>query len=213
MVDLNFSSSLPDTESFISVPGIDSEVTIVRDKYGIPHIRAKNNNDAFFGQGFATAQDRLWHMDFDRRQAYGRWSEFVGIGGVERDKMMRRFQIKSSAELDYEALNVETREMLEAYSSGVNAFIQSTKSFPIEYTLVSGAPEPWTPIDCIAVYKVRHIMMGVFEGKLWRAQLANELGADIASDLLRGYQEGHFVIVPPLNKYCLLYTSPSPRDS
>ena len=71
MADLNFSSSLPDTESFISVPGIDSEVTIVRDKYGIPHIRAKNNNDAFFGQGFATAQDRLWHMDFDRRQAYG----------------------------------------------------------------------------------------------------------------------------------------------
>ena len=201
MADLNFSSSLPDTESFISVPGIDSEVTIVRDKYGIPHIRAKNNNDAFFGQGFATAQDRLWHMDFDRRQAYGRWSEFVGIGGVESDKMMRRFQIKSSAELDYEALNVETREMLEAYSSGVNAFIQSTKSFPIEYTLVSGAPEPWTPIDCIAVYKVRHIMMGVFEGKLWRAHLANELGADIASDLLRGYQEGHFVIVPPLNKY------------
>ena len=56
--------------------------------------------------------------DSDRRQAYGRWSEFVGSGGVESDKMMRRFQIKSSAETDYEALNVETREMLEAYSSG-----------------------------------------------------------------------------------------------
>ena len=200
-MDLDFSSSLPDTESHISVPGLDGEITILRDTYGIPHIRATNNNDAFFGQGFATAQDRLWHMDFDRRQAYGRWSEFVGIGGVGSDKMMRRFQIKSSAESDYKALNVETREMLESYSSGVNAFIQSTKKFPIEYAIVSGAPEPWTAIDCIAVYKVRHIMMGVFEGKLWRAQLVNELGAEIASELLKGYQEGHFLIVPPLGKY------------
>ena len=81
-MELDFSSSLPDTESHISVPGLDGEVTILRDKYGIPHIRAQNNGDAFFGQGFATAQDRLWHMDFDRRQAYGRWSEFVGVGGV-----------------------------------------------------------------------------------------------------------------------------------
>ena len=56
-MDLDFSSSLPDTESSISVPGLDSEVTILRDIHGIPHIRAKHNNDAFFGQGFATAQD------------------------------------------------------------------------------------------------------------------------------------------------------------
>ena len=58
-MDLDFSSSLPDTGSSISVPGLDSEVTILRDRYGIPHIRAKHNNDAFFGQGFATAQDRF----------------------------------------------------------------------------------------------------------------------------------------------------------
>ena len=77
--------SLPDTLSNLNFDNLSSTVEITRDKYGIPHIKANNAKDAFFGQGFATAQDRLWHMDSDRMRAYGRWSEYVGEYGLKND--------------------------------------------------------------------------------------------------------------------------------
>ncbi len=197
----DITSALPDTKSPLTVPGLRGRVTIIRDIHGIPHIRANHVQDAFFGQGFATAQDRLWHMDFDRRQAYGKWSELAGSSGLESDRMMRKFQIGTSVFSDYENLKQETREMFDSYASGVNAFIESTGNLPIEYSIVESSPEPWLPQDCMAVYKVRHIMMGVFEGKLWRAQLVNELGSERASELLLGYQPGHLLIAPPLSQY------------
>ena len=111
-------SAVPTTGGTISLIGLDGDVRVVRDKHGIPHIRATSTHDAFFGQGFATAQDRLWHMDYDRRRAYGRWAEFVGESGIEHDKQMRRFQLHASTEGDWDALNDDTKAMFEASSSG-----------------------------------------------------------------------------------------------
>jgi acyl-homoserine lactone acylase PvdQ len=190
-------SALPDVTSDIDLEGLDGSIQIHRDTYGIPHVRAESVHDAFFGQGFVTAQDRLWHIDTDRRKGYGRWAEFAGKSGVEQDLMMRRFQIGPTVERDYRAVHAHTRAMLDAYAEGVNAFINSTNTLPIEYSLVGGKPEFWRPSDCLAVFKARHIMMGVFEGKLWRAKLIKTLGVEKAAGILRGYQPGHLTIVPP----------------
>ena len=194
-------SALPDTSTDLRLEGISGPVRIYRDGLGIPHVRADSTADAFLGQGFVTAQDRLWHMEYDRRRAYGRWAEIVGEAAVEQDRTMRRFQIGPSARTDYEALDAGAKAMLDAYSAGVNAFIQSTGPLPVEYALVGARPEPWEPWDCLAVFKVRHILMGVFGGKLWRARLVNTLGPERAASLLRGYQPGHLVIVPPGAEY------------
>jgi len=191
------SGSLPRTTGNVRVQGLDSTITVYRDSLGIPHVYAESTHDAFFGEGFATAQDRLWHMDYDRHRAYGRWSEFVGETGLEQDKMMRRFRIADSAHASYEGLADEGMAMLDAYTAGVNAFLDSTETLPVEYSLVGGEPEAWTPQDCIAVYTVRHILMGVFEGKLWRARLVAELGAERTAELVQGYQRGHQLILPP----------------
>ena len=189
--------ALPNTSKDVCIGGLDGAVDIYRDARGIPHVRAGSVHDAFFGQAFATAQDRLWHMDYDRRRAYGRWAEYAGESAVEQDVTMRRFQIGPTVEADYAAISGEARAMLEAYAAGVNAFIETTQALPIEYNLVGGRPEPWRPWDCLAVYKVRHIMMGVFETKLWRARLVNALGPERAAELLRGYQPDYLLIVPP----------------
>ncbi|HAT21823.1 MAG TPA: hypothetical protein DCS57_03310, partial [Dehalococcoidia bacterium] len=194
-------ASLPDTISDIQTDHIRNEISITRDIHGIPHVTGLNTYDAFFGQGFATAQDRLWHMEFDRRKAFGRWAELVGKAGLESDITMRKFQIENSVLKDLPNMNAETTSMLEAYSAGVNAFINSTATLPVEYKLTNSKPEPWSPKDSLGVYKVRHIMMGVFEGKYWRAQLINHLGAEKTSDLIKGYQQGHLLIVPPLDTY------------
>ena len=194
-------SALPDVRTTQYLKGLDSVVEIHRDTHGIPHVKARSVHDAFFGQAFATAQDRLWHMDYDRRKAYGRLAEYGGKDAVAQDLLMRRFQLLASAESDYEAVNAETRAMLEAYAAGVNGFIQSTDSLPIEYSLLQSRPEPWQPWDCIAVFKVRHILMGLFESKLWRARLVSELGPEKTAEVLPGFQRGQMLIVPPGAEY------------
>ena len=189
-------AALPDTSSALSLDGLDDTVTIYRDDLGIPHVKASTVHDAFFGQGFATSQDRLWQMEYDRRRAYGRWAEYVGPEGLEQDVMMRRFRLRSSALRDYEALGAGARAMVEAFAEGVNAFIGSTHSLPVEYTIVGSSPERWEPWDCLAVFKVRHCMMGLFESKLWRARLVNALGAERAASIVPG-QQGRLIMVPP----------------
>ena len=194
-------ASLPDVTKTLRVRGLEAAIDIYRDPHGIPHLRAHSVHDAYFGQGFVTAQDRLWHMEHDRRVAYGRWSEYAGEGALDQDLLMRRFQIRPSVMGDYRALNAETTAMLDAYAEGVNAFIRSAEPLPIEYRLVDAQPEPWQPWDCIAVFKARHILMGTYEAKLWRARLANILGPRRAAELLPDYQQDRLLIVPPGTEY------------
>ena len=121
--NLEFQNALPDMSSLIALSGIKGEIRITRDQFGIPHIKAETTEDAFFGQGFATAQDRLWHMESDRRRAYGTWAELVGEKEKESDVMMRKFQIKDSSIRDLQALDKKTVAMLQAYASGVLSLI------------------------------------------------------------------------------------------
>ena len=133
-------SALPDTSSSLTLVGMHSAAEVIRDRFGIPHVKAASSWDAFFTQGFVTAQDRLWHMDLDKHRAYGRWAEFAGPPGLEQDLMMRRFRLGESAQADYNAIDQSSRSMLEAYSAGVNAFISTTAALPVEYALVGSRP-------------------------------------------------------------------------
>ena len=116
-------AALPDVTSPLSLPGLREPVQVLRDPWGIPHIRAADEWDLFFAQGFATAQDRLWHMDADRHQALGRWSEIVGPAGLERDRLLRAAGMGRAARRDLEASSPRARGMVRAYAEGVNAFI------------------------------------------------------------------------------------------
>ena len=61
--------------------------------------------------------------------------------------------------------------MFEAYADGVNGFIETTEALPVEYAMLGESPEAWTPKDCLAVFKARHVLMGHMEAKLWRAKM------------------------------------------
>ncbi len=197
----SLASFQPDTTSMVSLPGLKEEATVYRDPQGIPHGRAGCTWDAFFIQGFYTAQDRLFQMDYDRRRAYGRVAELVGPGALAQDKLMRSFRLEASAEADLEVVSEAARVMLEAYAAGVNSFIETTSTLPVEYGLLKSPPEPWRTHDALGVFKVRHILMGVFEQKLWRARLLRQLGAEKMAALCPGYQKGQLVIVPPGKEY------------
>jgi penicillin G amidase len=190
-------SALPDVTTTLRLPGLQKSVEICRDRWGVPHIKAENENDLFFAQGFATAQDRLWHMDADRHQALGRWAEFVGPSGISRDRLLRAAGMGRTAKLDYDASSPEARAMVDAYTAGVNAFLDTTKTLPIEYKILEQTPERWENWHCLAVYKIRNTLLGTYEPKLFRTRLAKAIGAEQVAALVKGYPAGHLLTVPP----------------
>ena len=206
ITEQDLKSAIPDLTGTMHLKGLEGPVKIFRDKYGIPRIKAESELDAFFAQGFATAQDRLWHMDYDRRRGSGRWAEAVGQQGVVQDTLMRKFRLEASAKADYQVMDAHTKAVFDAYAAGVNAFIESGGALPVEYRITGLEPEPWRPWDGLIAYKVRHIFMGVFESKVWRARLVREMGAEAAGKLFPGVEPGYLMILPPGS------TSPGPLD-
>lgn len=162
------------SKTSIVVPSLRGEVTIRRDERGIPFIEATNEADLFFAQGYATASDRLWQMDFLRRTARGELAEVFGPGAVEVDKLHRIYGFRLVAEKLLSHASAQTRETLEAYASGVNAFIAQcdTKSLPVEFQVLRYQPSEWTAVDSLAL------------GKLFAQQLSFSVDADIFRALL-----------------------------
>lgn len=181
----------------LTLSHLNAPVEIYRDDLGIPYIQAQNEPDAFLAQGFAAAQDRLWQMEYDRLRAAGRWAEAVGNAALPQDRLIRRFQLSASAQADYAALDPHSKMMFDSYANGINAHLNDPDPLPIEYQIASLQPEPWQPWHSLLVYKIRHIFMGVFESKLWRARLVRALGPEKAAQLFPGYQPGHLLILPP----------------
>ena len=205
-------AAVPDYTGTMRLKGLEGPVEVYRDARGIPHIRAGSPHDAFFAQGFVHAQDRLWQMDYDRRRAYGRWAEYAGptTAAVEQDRLMRRFCLGDSARADYAAFDDTTRAMLDAYAAGVNAFIGTAPALPVEYRLVDGAPEPWQPWDSCAVFKVRHVLMGVWATKLWRLKQLRAGGPELLAKLRAGAAMPGPLVVPPGARYDRLPASEDP---
>ena len=189
-------AAIPTLDGEIAVPGLHATVQVWRDEWGIPHIRAAGEHDAWFAQGFVTAQDRLWSMEYDRLRAVGRWSAAAGSFAVGQDMQMRRLRLEDASRADCAAAGSRAQAMLQAYADGINAFINSDAPLPAEYAITGIAPEPWEPWHSLAVFKVRHIFMGVFESKAWRARLVKALGPPRAAELFPSYPPGQPVIIP-----------------
>ncbi len=139
---------LPQIEGEINIPGLRSEVEIIRDSWGVPHIYADNMDDLFFAQGFVQAQDRLWQMDMYRRAGEGRLSEIMGGQWLEHDRSARLLKYRGPwTEEEFTSYHPEGYRILTAFSSGVNAYIAhatSSGELPVEFTLTGIEPEPWT---------------------------------------------------------------------
>ena len=198
---IDLSAAVPELGGSVRVTGAHGPIDVWRDPQGIPHVRAGSVHDAFFGQGWVHAQDRLWQMEYDRRRAAGRWAELAGPDEQAGDIQMRRFRLADSARADVAAGSPDTRAMLEAYAAGVNAWIASTARLPLEYGLCGARPDPWRPEDSHLVFKVRHILMGVWQVKAWRARLVRHLGATRAAQICPGAQPHPMLIVPPGVEY------------
>ena len=190
----------------LTCPGLDAPLTIRRDGYGVAHIEAATEHDAWFGQGFAAASDRLWQMEYDRRRAMGRWSEAAGIAGLAADRLARKLDLCAAAKADFAVMNAEVRAMFKAYAQGVNAFLTSGRELPQEYALTGIEPEPWEPWHSLALFKIRHVLMGLWQWKMACGGLLARVGPETWKTLQFLPAVGSTMVLPPGGKIAQLFT-------
>jgi penicillin amidase len=138
----------------ISLPGLHEPVEVLRDRWGVPHIYAKNQHDLFFAQGFVAARDRLFQMELWKRAGQGRLAEIVGPSALPRDIAARLLRYRGSMKAEYLSYAPDTRAILTAFTDGINAYIGRATApggpgLPIEFKLAGFTPEPWKPEDCL----------------------------------------------------------------
>ncbi|MBA2723715.1 MAG: penicillin acylase family protein, partial [Methylibium sp.] len=162
--------ALPVTEGRLVVSGLREGLTIERDRHGIPTIRAGSVEDAWFGLGFAHAQDRLWQLDTHKRTGAGRLAEAFGPPALEADKFLRALGVRRSAEQQWAQASLAVRAMLSAYAAGINAYLADhVRALPPEFLLLGLKPEAWSPVDSLA----------------WSIMMAWDMGGNSGSELLR----------------------------
>ena len=176
---------LPQLDGTIPVHGLHDRVEVRRDAHGVPHLRASSLEDLVFGQGYVTAQDRLWQMDLSRRLARGELSEVFGKRTLEFDLENRKLGFPEAAERGVQELDPASQQVLAAYARGVNAFISThLDRLPVEFVLLHYQPRLWREADSIGVA----LNMAKTLNSSWRTDLAREriqrkLSAQLYADL------------------------------
>ena len=180
-------ASLAVIRGTLKAPGLQQPVRVQRDRWGVAHIYAQNEQDLFFAQGFVVAQDRLFQMELWKRSGEGRLAEILGPSSVQRDVNARLLRYRGDMDAEYKSYAPDTKQILEAFTSGINAYIEEIQKpggigLPLEFQLAGFKPEAWKPEDCLnrlAAYS----MTGNGAGELLHAQLVALLGAEKASEL------------------------------
>lgn len=191
---------LPQVDGTASLPGLQRQVTVERDIWGIPHVRAGSLADLCEAQGYVMAQDRLFQMDLLRRLARGQLSEILGPATISVDKQFRLLRLGPAAERDVTLLDPELRTAIDAYARGVNKFIeQHLNKLPVEFTLLKYHPQPWQPADSLVIAGYMYqTLTNQWEDQLDRAQVTARVGGMRAKELYsQDAALDHYVVGDP----------------
>lgn len=150
-------ASLPLLDGKVDVDGLHKPVTVTSDVYGIPTIKAGSREDAIRSLGYITARDRLFQMDLLRRSAAGRLAEVLGETMRDIDLKQRTFGFGVTARAIAARLPRDQRDVLEAYTKGVNDYLTQMETAPFEFLLLGYEPDPWTAEDSLL------ILLGIFQ--------------------------------------------------
>lgn len=141
--------ALPKTSGTIET-SVSQPVEVDRDGLGVPHIKARTLDDAWFVEGYTTAEDRMFQMDGLRRLAAGELSAIIGPSALETDRESRRYRLRRVAEQIYTDMAESDKSAMQAYARGVNAYIESHRGrYGIEFSLLGYDPRPWSVIDSL----------------------------------------------------------------
>lgn len=177
----------------LQVKGLRAPVTVRQDERGIPYIEARDTHDLYLAQGYITARDRLWQMDFTRRTGRGELAEVLGRLALEEDKRRRTLGYSPVVEATWPLLKPASQAALLAYAEGVNAYLSTLtdSDLPAEFKVLGYRPRPWQPTDSLIVGK----LFAEFLSTTWQTDLLRAAFADL-----------------PAEKKVLLFSEYSPLD-
>jgi penicillin amidase len=187
----------------IQIPGLQAPVEIVRDKWGVPHIYAQNQHDLFMAQGYTHAQDRFWQMDFWRHIGSGRLAQMFGESQLDADKFLRTVGWARVAKQEFEQLDATTKEILQDYASGVNAYLSNHQdtALSLEYGVLkmlnpNYKPELWQPLHSLTWGKVMaYDLSWNMDSEITRSILLKTLTKQQVEELYPPYPAEHPIIL------------------
>ena len=175
--------ALAQLDGEILLGGLKASVEVIRDRWGVPHIYAENQDDLFFAQGFVAAQDRLFQIDWWRRVAVGETSQVLGRDGLEADRFARLVKYRGDMDAEWQSYSPDAREIVGAFTRGINAYIDHIGDrLPIEFQILGYRPGVWKPEDCLGRMS-GIIMTRNFQNEVQRARLIAEVGLEQARRL------------------------------
>ncbi len=151
--------ALPRTEGQIEVAGLASRVLIDRDDLGIPSISGESLLDVVRAQGFLHGQERFVQMDMTRRLAAGELAALVGPLMLDADRKYRAYRFRSVARRVINRMRPDHRELLRAYTEGVNEGLDDLEALPLEYQFLQSNPQVWKEEDSILVMLMMYDML------------------------------------------------------
>jgi penicillin G amidase len=164
--------------SKIALIGLTKPVEILRDRWGVPHIYAENEQDLFFAQGYITANDRLFQLDLWRRIGTGKLAEVLGPSAIPRDRIARLVSYRGDWNAEWASYSPHARQIAESFTSGINAYIRSLHGKrPPEFALAGYDPGLWVPED-ITARMAGLLMTSNLVTEVARAEQIKQLGLD-----------------------------------
>lgn len=156
-----------------SVRGASAPIEIVDDEWGTPHIRAATIPDAFFGQGYVVARDRLFQIDLSHRREMGRLAEAFGARFARHDANARLFHYRGDIDAELRRVPADVLACAQAYVAGINARIDEVIAdpslLPLEYRILQIVPIRWDLRDLV---RAREASSGNVDDEIRRARLA-----------------------------------------
>lgn len=180
--------SLPQAHGVAPSPSLKSSVVIQRDHMGVPIIQADTDKEAFYALGYAHAQDRLWQLEVQKRLTAGRLSEIFGKESVGVDTFFRTLNLNARAEKDIPYLSKPAITALESYRNGINDFVASNPTLPVEFQILGIKPDKWKISDSLAWIKVLALNLGGnYKDEINRLVVSQYLNEEQLAELAPGY--------------------------
>jgi len=173
------------TTETLRQPGLREPVEILRDRWGIAHIYARNEHDLFFAQGYVAASDRLFQLELWRRQATGTVAEWLGPQELKRDIGTRLFRFRGNLDEELRRYHPRGPQIVKAFVEGINAYVrlarQSPETLPVEFQKLKTLPDYWTPEVVISRHQG---LLGNVRDELNYGRLVHRLGAERLRELV-----------------------------
>ncbi|HJP52619.1 MAG: penicillin acylase family protein [Pseudomonadales bacterium] len=172
------------------ISGLSQAVEIIKDRWGISHIYARNQSDLFFAQGYNAARDRLFQFEIWRRRASGTLAEIQGVKALAHDKGTRLLRFRGNIKEEMSHYHEDGEEIIISFVRGVNAYIEQTRRnpdlLPFEFKLLGIEPGLWTPEVVISRHNA---LTGGISTEIMLSKTISTIGAARTREMFHFYRD------------------------